>query len=272
MHVLPLTALRFSGLTTLYGVFVMCPHAAAALQLQLSSKNVHYLRSKALHPFAVTFLAKAHIYKATQQMYMAYTTNLPGHTYKDGHMYARIKTRHTIASRCLHSPTNQAQHAFVQDLEDRQTPEALSSAQAELQRAHDETKQLQQQLQQAQSAAMELSSTKTQLILLQSQLHQQREACQQQTVAAEALAAAVEQQRTSWQAEQQRLTTRAQVGCCICVMCCTSTHCCVNSDQRQHAYSFAIWAVMTLSIYTVQNNVTDGVDLVRTLQYHVNYA
>lgn len=111
-------------------------------------------------------------------------------------------TNHKIRHQCI---------CPLQDLEDRQTPKALSLAQAELQTAHDQTKQLHQQLQQTQSAAMELSSTKTQLILLQSQLHQQREVCQQQTIAAEALAAGVAQERTSWQAEHQRLTTRAQV-------------------------------------------------------------
>lgn len=75
----------------------------------------------------------------------------------------------------------------------------------------DQVKQLQQQLQQAQSAGAELSSTKTQLILLQSQLHQQRELCQHQSVAAEGLTAGLEQERNSWQAEHQSLSTRAQV-------------------------------------------------------------
>ena len=112
---------------------------------------------------------------------------------------------------CAHTFPSASCGRPLQDLEDRQTPEALESAQAELATVHDQVKQLQQQLQQAQSAAAELSSTKTQLILLQSQLHQQRELCQHQSVAAEGLTAGLERERNSWQAEHQSLSTRAQV-------------------------------------------------------------
>lgn len=101
---------------------------------------------------------------------------------------------------------------LMQDLEDRQTPEALEAAQTKLAAAHDQQQQLQQQLQQAQSDAVELSSVKTQLILLQSQLHQQRDLCQQQTVAAEALTAGIDRERNSWQVEHQTLRARSQVS------------------------------------------------------------